>query len=207
MKPIEFADFVADEAVRQESWQRKFENHSVLEQAEPNKAHIAIVRLLEAGQVLAVITQNVDNLHQKSGIPAEKIIELHGNASYATCLSCTRRYELEELEKQFTELGSILPCTDCQGIIKTATISFGQSMPEDAMRRARQATLEADLFLVLGTSLAVYPAAGFPEVAKLNGSRLVIVNQEPTPLDGISDLSINGEVGAVMSAATRYLNC
>ena len=109
-----------------------------------------------------MITQNVDNLHQNSGIDPSQIIELHGNVTYAKCLDCDVRYELAQLEQQFTETGRVAPCAECSGIVKTATISFGQSMPEREMRRAQQQTVQCDLFVVVGSSLVVYPAAGFP---------------------------------------------
>ena len=149
----------------------------------------------------AVITQNIDGLHQASGVPDDKVIELHGNATYAACLDCRRRYELDWVREIFAD-GERLPvCTACGGHIKTATISFGQSMPEAEMERAHEATLAADLFIVLGSSLVVYPAAGFPIMAKRNGSRLVIVNREPTDQDDLADLVINAEIGATMSRA------
>jgi NAD-dependent deacetylase len=139
MKPIQFQDFVASDAVRQESWRRRFSGERVLERARPNAGHRAIARLAEVGKVIAVITQNVDNLHQDSGVPVDKVIELHGNAHHATCLSCGWRYELAELETQFREHGRVEPCARCGGIVKTATISFGQSMPEREMARAQTA--------------------------------------------------------------------
>ena len=117
-----------------------------MEDAEPNKGHLALARLVEIGKCSAIITQNVDNLHQNSGIPDDKVIELHGNASYATCLSCHTRYELAELEQQFNNLSLVEPCTRCGGIIKTATISFGQAMPEDEMRRAQQEIEACDMY-------------------------------------------------------------
>jgi len=149
--------------------------------------------------MVAVITQNIDGLHQASGVPVAKVIELHGNTTYATCLDCRRRYELEWVRETFSVDERLPVCTDCGGHIKTATISFGQAMPEDEMLRAHQATAEADLFIVLGSSLVVYPAAGFPVMAKRNGARLVIINREPTDQDDMADLVINAEIGATMS--------
>ncbi|MGI8839415.1 MAG: SIR2 family NAD-dependent protein deacylase, partial [Caulobacteraceae bacterium] len=149
----------------------------------------------------AVITQNVDNLHQASGAPTDKVIELHGNASYATCLACGLRNELADLKAPFLERGEIPACRACGGLVKTATISFGQPMPEEAMARARAATLACDLFLVLGSSLVVYPAAGSPPLAKRNGAKLVIVNREATDQDGLADLALREEIGAAMAKA------
>jgi NAD-dependent deacetylase len=149
-----------------------------------------------------VITQNVDNLHQASGVPADLVIELHGNASYAKCLECEERHELAELKDSFLKAGEIPYCRRCGGLVKTATISFGQAMPAEPMARAQAATLGCDAFLVLGSSLVVYPAAGFPLMAKQNGVILGIVNREPTDLDGYADLVLHDEIGAAMTEAT-----
>lgn len=200
MKPIQFQDFTASAKVRQESWRRKFENQVTIRTALPNSAHIGISQLAARGKVLSVLTQNVDNLHQASGLAEDLIVELHGNSTYATCLDCGRRYELDLLQEQFEQHGNVLPCQICEGIVKTATISFGQAMPIRAMRRAEKATLLCDLFVVLGSSLSVYPAAGFPELAKRKGTPLVIVNREPTPQDPSADLVIHDSVGKVMAA-------
>ena len=199
MKPIYFQDFVASEDKRREAWTRVFNRSAGWTGAKPNGGHLAVKRLVDQGKVAAVITQNVDNLHQDSGVSNDKIIELHGNASYATCLSCKSRYELADLEGPFRETGEPPTCRWCGGIVKTATISFGQLMPEEPMARAEAATRACDLFLVLGSSLVVYPAASFPIYAKRNGAGLVIVNREPTEQDVIADLVINDEIGAVMS--------
>lgn len=195
MKPIMFDDFVGSEAVRQESWRRRFTGERTLEEAEPNRGHRAIAHLVEQGKALAVITQNVDNLHQRSGIPADRVIELHGNAHHATCLACGMRYELDDLRQQFETAGSVAPCSACGGIIKTATISFGQAMPEAAMQRAEEVTLACDLFLAIGSSLQVYPAAGFPRLAASRGVPLVILNREETPQDDLATLLLQREIG------------
>src|SRR4029079_2734582 len=126
---------------------------------------------------------NIDGLHQASGIPPERVIELHGNTTYATCLDCGARHEIADLRAVFERDGAVPPCEHCLGHVKPATVSFGQSMPPVAMARAEEETLKADLFVVLGSSLVVYPAAGFPELAKRNGARLAIVNREPSGLD------------------------
>jgi NAD-dependent deacetylase len=201
MKPIYFQDFVRSEDARREAWTRVFNKTAGWTGASPNAGHFAVARLIASGKASAVITQNVDNLHQDSGIPAAKVIELHGNASYATCLSCGARHELEELEPGFVERGEIPMCFQCAGLLKTATISFGQPMPAGPMARAEAETLAADLFLVLGSSLVVRPAADFPVLAKQNGATLVIVNREETPLDGIADLVIHDEIGPTLAAA------
>jgi len=200
MKPIYFQDFVADPDRRREAWERAFTGRAGWTGRAPNAGHHAVARLVAEGACAAVITQNVDNLHQDSGVPADKVIELHGNASYAACLDCGERHELAELKEGFLKAGEIPYCRACGGLVKTATISFGQPMPAEPMARAEAETLACDLFLVLGSSLVVYPAAGFPLLAKRNGARLAIVNREPTDLDGFADLVLHDEIGAVMSA-------
>ena len=167
--PIDFSDFVASEDVRRESWRRKFSGENKLEEATPNAGHVAITKLVKAGQVSHVITQNVDGLHQKSGTPDDQVIELHGNASYASCLSCGKRLELEPIKSAFLEHDALPDCPDCGGLVKTATISFGQSMPVTEMQKAETASLSCDLFLAIGSSLVVYPAAGFPRRARREG--------------------------------------
>jgi NAD-dependent deacetylase len=198
-KPIEFSDFLASAEARRESWRRKFATHPTLQSAAPNAGHRALARLVDEGRMSAIITQNIDGLHQASGVPDAKVIELHGNTTYAVCLDCHRRYELDWVRAIFADDERLPVCTACGGHIKTATISFGQAMPPDAMERAQAATLAADLFIVLGSSLVVYPAAGFPITAKRSGARLVIVNRDPTDQDELADLVIHAEIGAVMS--------
>jgi NAD-dependent deacetylase len=199
IKPIQFQDFVASEPVRQESWRRRFTGERTIESARPNKGHEAIAKLIRSGKASAVITQNVDNLHHASGIDASQIIELHGNASYAKCLQCQTRYEMADLEQQFYSTGRVAPCGRCGGIVKSATISFGQAMPDAEMARAQQHTEDCDLFIVIGSSLVVYPAASFPEFAKHRGAKLVIINREPTPLDNLADLVVHREIGATLA--------
>ena len=201
MAPIYFDDFLASESARRETWRRRFAMEETFAKAEPNRGHRAVDALARRGKVSAVITQNIDGLHQASGVPPEKVIELHGNTTYATCLDCGTRYELEDLRVVFERDGAVPPCDRCLGHIKTATVSFGQAMPVVAMARAEEETRAADLFIVLGSSLVVYPAAGFPEFAKRNGSALAIVNREPTPLDRIADLVIHRGIGDVMGEA------
>jgi len=197
--PIDFSDFVASEDVRRESWRRKFGGDGKLEHAEPNAGHQAITSLVKAGKVTHIITQNVDGLHQKSGTPDAQVIELHGNASYAKCLQCARRFELEDLRRDFVVDESVPYCDECGGMIKTATISFGQAMPVDEMQLAETATLACDLFISIGSSLVVYPAAGFPRMAKQNGARLVIINEQETDLDPICDLVLHEQIGPTLS--------
>jgi len=198
MKPIEFDNFVHNEDARREAWQRTFSGAAGWVGAKPNEGHFAIARLVDTGKVSHVITQNVDNLHQDAGVPAHQVIELHGNAGYATCLVCGLRHELAELREPFLEQGTLPACRACSGIVKSATISFGQAMPLEAMRRAEAASRGCDLFIVLGSSLVVYPAAALPMVAKSNGAALVIINREPTNIDGRADIVVQAEIGAVL---------
>ena len=199
MKPIPFQEFIASEEVRQKSWRRRFSGDRTLENARPNQGHRSVAQLVGQGRCSAVITQNVDNLFQAAGIPDDRVIELHGNAGYARCLSCESRYELADLETQLQETGRVQPCSRCGGIVKSATISFGQAMPEAAMQRAQAATESCDLMVVAGSSLVVYPAAGFPEQAKQLGARLAILNREETPLDAFADVVVNREIGPTLS--------
>ncbi|HVZ07131.1 SIR2 family NAD-dependent protein deacylase [Rhodopila sp.] len=199
-RPIDFSDFMRSDAARRESWRRRFEMEETWRMATPNRGHRAVAELIRSGKASCVITQNIDGLHQDSGIPDSKVIELHGNTTYAHCLDCGTRYEIEALRVDFEQDG-IVPHCACGGWVKTATISFGQSMPVEAMRLAERETLMADLFISLGSSLVVYPAAGFPELAKRNGARLAIVNLQPTGLDEIADLVLNQPIGETMGAA------
>lgn len=200
-QPIYFKDFLAWEDMRREAWRRKLAFEDAFKQAQPNRGHRAIAHLAAAGKLSSVITQNIDGLHQLSGVADEKIIELHGNSTYAVCLSCERRYELAPILKAFS-VDEQPPDCSCGGFIKTATISFGQPMPVEAMRRAKLATEQCDLFLAVGSSLVVYPAASFPALAKQCGAQLVIVNRDPTDLDYLADLVLNTEIGETLGAVT-----
>jgi len=196
--PIEYGDFVSSEEMRREAWRRKFAMEETFRKAEPNRGHRAVAKLVERGKVTHVITQNVDGLHQVSGVPDDKVIELHGNSTYAKCLHCGSRYELEPIRVAFESDGKLPHCTWCNGIVKTATISFGQAMPEDAMARAEEATKACDLMISIGSSLVVFPAAGFPIMAKRNGARYAILNRDPTDQDGFADLVLNLEIGPTL---------
>ena len=200
MKPIMFQDFLASEEMQIESWRRKFALDEEIGAAKPNGGHRAIAHLVKKSKVSHVITQNIDNLHQASGVAHQQVIELHGNGSFAKCLDCGLRHELVDLRRAFEAQDgkNTLRCQNCGGLVKSATISFGQSMPDDEMRRAETATLACDLFIVIGSSLQVYPAAGFPILASRNGAKLVIINREPTDLDEMADLVINEEITPVL---------
>ncbi len=198
-KPIDFSDFMRSDEARRETWRRRFAMESTLRQAAPNRGHRAVAELIRSGKAASVITQNIDGLHQDSGVPDDRVIELHGNTTYAHCLDCGTRYDIEALRVDF-EQDRIVPHCACGGWVKTATVSFGQSMPIDAMRRAERETLLADLFIAIGSSLVVYPAAAFPELAKRNGAGLIILNLQQTGLDGIADLVLNRPIGDTLGA-------
>ena len=197
--PISFEAFLSSAETRREAWRRKFATDETMLKAEPNAGHRALAKLVEQGRMSAIITQNIDGLHQRSGVPASKIIELHGNTTYATCLDCGQRYELDPIRKAFLGEGTLPVCEKCDGIVKTATISFGQAMPEIQMAHAQDETQQCDLFIVLGSSLVVYPAAGFPRIAKRRGAKLVILNRDPTDQDDDADLVLHDEIGPTMS--------
>ena len=165
----------------------------------PHAGYLRMAEMQKALPRTRVITQNIDGLHQRSGVPASKIIELHGNSTYATCLDCGHRHELAPIKQAFLADGTLPVCEKCDGIVKTATISFGQAMPEIQMARAQDETMQCDLFIVLGSSLVVYPAAGFPRIAKRRGASLVILNRDPTDQDDDADLVVHGEIGPTMS--------
>lgn len=197
--PIPYDQFVSSREMRNEAWRRKFAMEPTFRAAKPGRGHRALARLIALGKLTAIITQNIDNLHQESGVPADKIIELHGNGSYATCLDCGERYELDWVRERFESTNGMAPdCSACQGPVKAATVSFGQAMPEAAMQRAQDETLQADLFIAIGSSLVVWPAAGFPAMAKQNGAALVILNREPTEFDSIADLVVRDDIGDVL---------
>jgi NAD-dependent deacetylase len=203
MKPIQFQDFVRSREIRREAWTRRFEGEDTIAKAQPNAGHRAVARLVDQGIVSAVVTQNVDGLHQLGGVPEDKLIEVHGTVRYCKCLSCGKRFENDEVRRLWAETGDAPDCDACGGIIKAATISFGQPMPEAEMERAAIAALTCDLMLAIGSSLVVYPAAGVPLMAKRNGARFVILNREETELDDHADLVINAEIGPVLSAVAQ----
>lgn len=205
MAPIDFDDFLRSAELRREAWRRRFAMEETFAGAKPNEGHRAIAALVTRGKATHVITQNIDNLHQQSGIPAGQVIELHGNTRYAKCLDCGEHTELAPIRMHFETHGEAPDCGACGGLLKTATISFGQPMPEVEMARAEDATLGCDLFLVLGSSLVVYPAAGFPRLARRNGARLAIINREFTDQDDIADLVIHAGIGETMGAAVDAL--
>lgn len=204
MPPIEFEDFLSSAEMRRETWRRRFAMDEMFQAARPNAGHLAIAELVKRDKVSHVITQNIDNLHQLSGVPPEQIIELHGNTTFASCLDCGQRYEIQALRPIFERMGAVHDCY-CGGFIKTATISFGQPVPAEAMGQAHAATVACDFFLVAGSSLVVYPAAAFPLAAKREGAALAILNRTPTDQDRYADLVIRDGIGVTLMAALALL--
>jgi len=199
-QPIPFDAFVSSQEMRDEAWRRRFVMEEKFGAAKPGRGHLALASLYRVGKIPAIVTQNIDNLHQVSGFAPADVVELHGNTTYATCLDCAERYELPWVRERFVSSGERAPdCPRCGGYIKTATVSFGQSMPEDAMQRAQDLATRCDLFIAIGSSLVVWPAAGFPLMAKNNGAKLVIINREPTDFDDVADLVVQHDIGDVLS--------
>ena len=199
--PNEFTyqKFLASETSREKAWERSKSRWVEMANAKPNRGHFAIAELYHIGKLDCVITQNIDNLHQKSGIPEEMVIELHGTMKWVDCLECGRRYPREEIQVRL-EAGIKVPrCDDCNGILKQATISFGQPMPEKETREAERRAASCDLFLVAGSSLVVNPAAQMPLIAKGNGAKLVIITLSSTPHDQYADVVINEMTGETLS--------
>lgn len=204
--PVQFDDFVRDAEERKRFWRQRREMMPTLLAARPNAGHAALTRLEEAGRIRGVITQNIDELHQRAG--SRKVLELHGTAMKVHCLSCDKRWGCAEIQGRLDAGEEELRCDDCDGYLKSMTVSFGQAMPAAVMMEAAQWARDCDLFIALGSSLVVYPAAELPEAAKRRGAKLVIVNRDPTPLDNMADLVINAPIGATMtSAITQMAKC
>ncbi|MGO9134463.1 MAG: SIR2 family NAD-dependent protein deacylase [Methylovirgula sp.] len=199
LRPIDFDIFLADVLQREEAWRRKFALDDIYGHAQPGRGHWALANLVAQNKIKGIITQNIDNLHQASGVADEQVVELHGNGSYAACLDCGKRHELLPIRRNFMATGAAPACTDCGGIVKTATISFGQALPEAAMRRAHALATDCDLFLAIGSSLVVYPAAAYPAIACQHGARLVIINDEKTPLDEQASVILRGDIGDIFA--------
>jgi NAD-dependent deacetylase len=195
-QPVQFQDFLESESSRLEYWRQKTESHADMADAAPNIAHRTLADWERRGWVRGVITQNIDGLHQFGG--SRQVLELHGTAREVSCLGCGWRDVADRWVAGFADSGQVPACPECQGLVKHATISFGQSLDSDVLREAGQWSQDADLYIVLGSSLVVHPAASLPTLAKQNGARLVIVNREPTPLDALADIVVNESIGAVI---------
>ncbi len=197
-KPIPFQAFVESREARIEAWRRKFTMDDHYRGAQPSRGHRAFARLVQQRRMAAIITQNIDGLHQASGVPPDQVVELHGNGTYAACLACGLRHELDAIRPDFEATGAPPSCRDCGQPVKSATISFGQAMPQDQMRAAQALVSDCDLMLVAGSSLVVFPAATLPVMARRAGARLVIINREPTEIDPLADLVLRAEIGDVL---------
>lgn len=193
-----FQRFISDEGAREKYWKMSAEYYVTMKSALPNPGHRAIKELEDAGKLLVLVTQNIDNLHQKAGNSNEKIIEIHGTAFSVSCLNCGKKYDRNLIEDRLRSGIKTPSCDDCSGILKPETVSFGQAMPQDKVEESLRLARESDLCLVLGSSLVVYPAASIPAYAVDHGARLVIVNRDETPLDRIADLVIHYSVGHVL---------
>ena len=202
--PMPFSEFRASEEARREAWRRKFALDDHHRGARPGPGHLALARMVERGQIDLVVTQNIDNMHQNAGVPADKVVELHGNGTYARCLDCGSRYELPECRRML-DMGLAPSCDACGGIVKSATISFGQAMPDVEMRRATRAASRSDLFLAIGSSLLVYPAAGLPLVARDAGAVFLILNRGDTGLDAEAVEKYDVQAGPVLARACEFL--
>lgn len=193
-----FQRFLSSHESREKYWQFSTSTWPEMSAAKPNRGHDAIAELYRLGKLDCVITQNIDGLHQKSGIPTERVIELHGTAWWVNCLECGQRYPREEIQRRVEQGEKVPKCDACGGIMKPATISFGQPMPEKETSEAEKRSASCDLFLVAGSSLVVYPAAQMPVIAKDSGAKLVIINMEATPHDHYADAVIHEKTGEAL---------
>ena len=196
-KPVYFDEFMSSKEARIEYWRRKSELYHDLMQAKPNPAHVSLARLYEMELIEAVITQNIDGLHQESGLPDDKVIELHGNSRRVRCMSCGKISSIHEAQKKVAS-GDLAPECGCGGYLKPDTISFGQSMPEEKVKRAIELSSDCDFFMVVGSTLLVQPAAHMPQYAKQSGAFLAIVNLSETPYDEVCDILVCGKAGLIL---------
>jgi NAD-dependent deacetylase len=194
-RPVTFPEYMSSEAARIEAWKRRLDGWEQYKNAKPNVGHYFVQSLSVKEKLIGLITQNVDGLHSVAGLPDEKIVELHGSNRKVLCLECSKEFDPDEVIKKLVGDFESPKCNACGGILKSATVSFGQAMPEQAMRTAQEWTEQAEIFIVMGSSLQVQPAASFPVVAKRNGALLAIINREEGPLDEIADFVHNGAIG------------
>jgi NAD-dependent deacetylase len=197
-RPVTIQEFLASEEARRRYWLYKKETYAEFAGARPNAAHLALARLEAKGRLLAVITQNVDGLHQDAG--SQRVLELHGTNRRVECLTCRRPYSAAEIQDRLVAGCAVPLCDSCAGPLKPATVSFGQSLPADVLASAFELARTADLLLVLGSSLAVHPAAAIPEAAARAGVPVLIVNREATPLDHLAVMALRGPVEEVLPA-------
>ena len=203
--PVYFDEFMSSEEARLRYWKMKRETHGLYKNVQPNIGHYAIRTFEERGQLLGLITQNIDGLHGLAGVSKEKIVELHGTDRQVVCLSCGKLFPGEDIYR--TLVGDFTPpvCGQCGGILKPATVSFGQAMPVEAMQRAQKLSERAEVFIVVGSSLQVQPAASFPVLAKQSGAFLAIINRDPTPLDSLADYNHRGAIGEFFNKLNRLI--
>ena len=190
--------FLSGPAARRTIWKMSIEG-GLLAEAKPNLAHYAIAELYRLGKLDCVITQNIDNLHQKAGVPGDRVLELHGNMQWVVCLSCHRRFPMPEVLQRINEGVEVPDCPDCHGILKPDAVFFGEALPQETLSEAIRRAQNCDLFIVIGSTLVVYPAAYIPTYAAQAGARLAIVNLTPTPFDHHAELVIQGKAGEIMS--------
>jgi len=198
-----FHNFLSKETAREKYWQMATEMYESMKNAQPNAGHYAIADLEKLGKLDCLITQNIDGLHFKAGNSEDKVLELHGTAMHVTCLSCCKRYERDNVQARILRGEAAPRCDACGGLLKPATISFGQSMPERETAEAYKRSEACDLFIVIGSSLVVHPAASMPVIAKRGKAKLVIINRDETACDGITDIIINGTAGPIMAAILK----
>ena len=190
--------FLSSPAARKNIWKMSVEG-GLLAEAEPNLAHYAIADLYQLGKLDCVITQNIDNLHQKAGIPENKVFELHGNVGWVVCLDCRRRFPMPEVLQKIKDGIGVPDCPDCRGILKPDAVFFGEALPQETLREAIRRAQNCDLFIVIGSSLGIYPAAYIPTYAGEAGATLAIINLTPTPFDHYAEVVIRGKAGEIMS--------
>jgi NAD-dependent deacetylase len=194
--------FLSGPAARKTIWNMSIEG-GLLAEAKPNLAHYAIAELHQMGKLDCVITQNIDNLHQKAGVPGDRVFELHGNMQWVVCLSCHRRFPMQEILRKIEEGVEIPACPDCEGILKPDAVFFGEALPQETLREAIRRAQNCNLFIVIGSTLVIYPAAYIPTYAREAGAKLAIVNLTQTPFDQYAEVVIRGKAGEVMSEVTE----
>ena len=200
---VQYDEYVASEEARIEDWHRRFYMKDQIGAVEPNTGHKVIADWLNSGKCQCLVTQNVDGLHQRAGAPSGKTIEIHGNATTASCISCNTDHEMDLCRKLFETTGVSPKCQSCGGLVKADVVMFGEAMPKDKTEEAFKISETADLFLAIGTSLVVQPAAVLPLHAKRNGAKFPILNRDPTELDQFADCVVNDEIGKILEAVTQ----
>lgn len=202
-QPVYFNDFLASAEARREYWRQKAAAHRSFAESQSNIGHQVLARWQSAGRLRAIITQNIDGLHQMAG--SENVFELHGTARQIACLDCGDRFDAGPLVEQFARTARVPDCPHCGGLLKHATISFGQLLPADVLQSATQLCRQADLLFAIGSSLVVYPAATLPQLAKRHGAKLIIINRDPTDQDALADAVIHASIGQTLAAIDQWL--